>query len=148
MEAIRELFRLDFTAFILSVFVIMSGLIAMYTIVVKFFDIIGKPIKWVKKSNNDHNAIIRLEGKLKEFADNRVRDREQSFEIQKKLVDAQNKISDSMQGLVKKFDEFKTDTNNRFNSNEEKETREFVPSLKTVSARFTDSIMRQVKSMI
>lgn len=130
MEAINELLRLDFTTFILTVFVVMSGLIAMYTTVVKFFDIIGRPIKWVKKNNKDHDAIIRLEGKLKEFADNRVRDREQSFEIQKKLVDAQNKISDSMQGLVKKFDEFKTDTNNRFNSNEEKENKRVRAELK------------------
>ena len=99
MEAIRELLKLDFTAFILTVFVAMSGLIAMYTIISKFCDIIGKPIKWFKNNNNDHDVIIRLEDKMKEYAENRIKDRQQSFEIQKKLVDAQTKISDSVQGL-------------------------------------------------
>lgn len=130
MEAIRELLKLDFTAFILTIFVIMSGLIAMYTIVSKFCDIIGKPIKWFKNNNNDHEAIIRLEGKMEEYAENRIKDRQQSFEIQKKLVDAQTKISDSVQGLVDKFDEFKTDTNNRFEASEEKENKRVRAELK------------------
>ncbi len=99
MEAIRELLKLDFTAFIFTIFIVMSGLIAMYTIIGKFCDIIGKPIKWFKNNNNDHEAITRLEDKMKEYADNRIKDRQQSFEIQKKLVDAQTKISDSVQGL-------------------------------------------------
>lgn len=131
MEAIKELFKLDFTTFIISVFVVMSGLIAMHTIIVKFFNIIGKPIKWVKKNNNDHEAIIRLEGKMQEYADNRIKDRKQSFEIQRQLVDAQQKISDSVQGLVDKFDEFKEDTNNRFISNEEKENKRVRAELKS-----------------
>ena len=99
MEAIRELLKLDFTAFIFTIFIVMSGLIAMYTIIGKFCDIIGKPIKWFKNNNNEHEAITRLEEKMKEYADNRIKDRQQSFEIQKKLVDAQTKISDSVQGL-------------------------------------------------
>lgn len=99
MDAIRELLKLDFTAFIFTIFIVMSGLIAMYTIIGKFCDIIGKPIKWFKNNNNDHEAITRLEDKMKEYADNRIKDRQQSFEIQKKLVDAQTKISDSVQGL-------------------------------------------------
>lgn len=130
MEAIRELLKLDFTAFILTIFVIMSGIIAAYNIIGKFFELIGKPLKWFKGKNADHDAIIRLEGKMKEYADNRIKDRQQSFEIQKKLVDAQTKISDSVQGLVDKFDEFKTDTNDRFKANEEKENKRDRAKLK------------------
>lgn len=99
MSAIKELLELDFTAFILTVFVIMSGIIAAYNIIGKFFEVIGKPLKWFKSQSTDHNAIIRLEGKMKEYADNRVKDRQQSFEIQKKLVDAQTQISESVQDL-------------------------------------------------
>lgn len=130
MEAIRELLKLDFTAFILTIFVIMSGIIAGYNIIGKFFELIGKPLKWFKGKNADHDAIIRLEGKMEEYAENRIKDRQQSFEIQKKLVDAQTKISDSVQGLVDKFDEFKADTNNRFEASEEKENKRVRAELK------------------
>lgn len=130
LEQIKEFLILDFGVIILGIFVIMSGLIAMYTIINKFCDIIGKPIKWFKKNNADHDAIIRLEGKMEEYAENRIKDRQQSFEIQKKLVDAQTKISDSVQGLVDKFDEFKTDTNNRFEASEEKENKRVRAELK------------------
>ena len=36
---------------------------------------------------------------MKQYSDNRIKDREQSFKIQKELIDAQTKISDSVQGL-------------------------------------------------
>ena len=55
MEAIKALFELDFTAVILTVFIIMSGIIAMYTIIGKFSEIIGKPVKWVKQRQVDHD---------------------------------------------------------------------------------------------
>lgn len=99
MSAIKELLELNFTSVILVIFIIMSGIIAAYNIIGKFFEVIGKPLKWFKSKSADHNAIIGLEEKMKEYTDNRVKDRQQSFEIQKKLVDAQTQISDSVQDL-------------------------------------------------
>lgn len=58
------------------------------------------------------------------------KDRKALHQIQKDLVNSQNKISDSVQGLVDKFDEFKTNTDNRFNSNEEKENKRVRAELK------------------
>ena len=57
MEAIRELLKLDFTAFILAVFIIMSGVIAIYNIIGKFSEVIGKPVKWVKQRQVDHDLL-------------------------------------------------------------------------------------------
>ena len=91
MEAIKELLSLDFTAFILTVFVIMSGVIAAYNIIGKFFELIGKPLKWFKGKNADHDAIIRLEGKMKEYADNRIKDRQQSLQPFKANEEKENK---------------------------------------------------------
>lgn len=130
MEQIKELLALDFTALILGIFVVMSGIIAIYNIVGKFSEIIGKPLKWVKKKNADHEAIARLEDKMKEYADNRIKDRQQSLKIQQQLVDAQMKISDSVKDLGDKIDELKKDTNDRFEANKEKENKRDRAKLK------------------
>lgn len=79
------------------------------------------------ESEKDRKA---LHQEMRQYSDNRVKDREQSLKIQTELIDAQNKISDSVQGLVDKFDEFKTDTNNRFETSEEKENKRVRAELK------------------
>ena len=68
MDAIRELLSLDFTAVILTVFIIMSGVIAIYTIIGKFSEIIKKPVGWVKKKNEDHNMLLRHDKEIKDLA--------------------------------------------------------------------------------
>ena len=83
--------------------------------------------KHMTDSERDRKA---LHQEMKQYSENRIKDREQSLKIQKELVDSQNKISNSMQGLVDKFDEFKTDTNERFISSEEKENKRVRAELK------------------
>ena len=69
MEAIRELLKLDFTAVILTVFIIMSGIIAMYTIIGKFSEVIGKPVKWVKQRQADHDLLEENKRDIKSLRD-------------------------------------------------------------------------------
>lgn len=68
MEAIRELLKLDYVAVILAVFIIMSGVIAIYTIIGRFSEIIKKPVSWVKKKNEDHNMLLRHDQEIKNLA--------------------------------------------------------------------------------
>lgn len=68
MEAIRELLKLDYVAVILAVFIIMSGVIAIYTIVGRFSEIIKKPVSWVKKKNEDHDMLLRHDQEIKNLA--------------------------------------------------------------------------------
>lgn len=58
------------------------------------------------------------------------KDRKALHQTQKDLVASQSKISNSVQGLVEKFDEFKTDTVSRFDTNEEKENKRDRAKLK------------------
>ena len=74
MEAIKALLELDFTAFIITVFVIMSGVIAIYTIIGKFSELIGKPVKWVKGKNEDHDMLLRHDKEIKNWADKHKND--------------------------------------------------------------------------
>ncbi len=57
MELIKELLKLNFTAVILTIFIIMSGIIAMYSIIGKFSEIIGKPVRWVKQRQLDRDLL-------------------------------------------------------------------------------------------
>lgn len=68
MEAIREFLKLDYVAVILAVFIIMSGVIAIYTIIGRFSEIIKKPVSWVKKKNEDHDMLLRHDQEIKNLA--------------------------------------------------------------------------------
>ena len=68
MEAIRELLKLDYVTVILAVFIIMSGVIAIYTIIGRFSEIIKKPVSWVKKKNEDHDMLLRHDQEIKDLA--------------------------------------------------------------------------------
>ena len=58
MDAITELFNQDITSVILGIFIIMSGIIAIVSITGRFSEIIGKPVKWVRNKNYDHELLI------------------------------------------------------------------------------------------
>ena len=73
---------------------------------------------------------------IKQFTDNRIHDRAQSFQIQKELTDAQIAISNSVNNISGKIDELKQETNERFNSNEEKENKRVQADIKDRIAQY------------
>lgn len=99
MEPIQRLFEVDWAGWMLTALVIMAGVVAVANLVEKFSVLIGKPVKWAQQRKTDHDTIHALQKQhkadtkelhrlVKEFADNRVKDRAQSLAIQKQLVDA------------------------------------------------------------
>ena len=106
MADILKLFEVDLVNWVLVALVIMSGVVAVANLVGKFSVIIGKPVKWARQREDDHDtihdlkklhkedtkavnaAIKELQDLAKEFAENRVSDRQQSLEIQRQLSDA------------------------------------------------------------
>ncbi len=58
MEILSDLFKQDFSSLILGFFVIISSIIAIYEIIGKFSTIIGKPVKWIRKKDNDHELLL------------------------------------------------------------------------------------------
>lgn len=58
MEIITELFKLDFSSLFIGFFIILSSVIAIYEIIGKFSKIIGKPVKWIRKKDNDHELLL------------------------------------------------------------------------------------------
>ena len=63
MDGIKEMLELlknNVVPIILGIFIIMSGVITMYTIIGKFSEIVGKPVKWVKDKQKDHDICLEL----------------------------------------------------------------------------------------
>lgn len=109
MDTIKNLLDVNFVSFLMVCFIIMSGVISVATIIGKFSEIIGKPVKWVKKHSEDRELLIKtseglnqMQNSMKEtqiaiqqYSENRVHDREQSFEIQKELTENIAKLTES-----------------------------------------------------
>ena len=127
MAMIEKLFSLDLPSLIIGIFILMSATMAIVDLVGKFSSIIGKPVRWVRKKNADHDLLMStiqglnsLQSKhdedvrksirhdelikksieetqidIRTFAENRVSDRAQSFEIQKKLTESIQAIVNS-----------------------------------------------------
>lgn len=93
MDAIRELFKLDFTSFILGVFVVMSGIIAIYTIIGKFSEVIGKPVKWVKQRQVDHDLLEENKKNIKALSDKHKADTEKYETSHQELIDDVRKLT-------------------------------------------------------
>ena len=87
MNELNALLKLDITAFISTAFVIMSGVIAMYTIIGKFSEVIGKPVKWVKQSKIDHDLLEQNEKAIKALSDKHDADTKKYEESHQELID-------------------------------------------------------------
>lgn len=68
--------------------------------------------------------------KMDIYDDNRVKDRAQSFQIQKELINAQTKISSSVEIIEKKIDQMKAETDERFKKSEAKQDERVRAELK------------------
>lgn len=57
MEAIINLLNQDISSLIMGIFIVMSGIITAVSIIGRFSEIIGKPVKWIRKKNADHELL-------------------------------------------------------------------------------------------
>lgn len=67
---------------------------------------------------------------IKTIMENRIRDREQSFAIQKELTEAQKKLSESLSDISKKIDDIQRNTDERFMESERKNNKRIRAELK------------------
>lgn len=93
MNELKALLELDFTAFILAVFVIMSGVIAVYTIIGRFSEVIGKPVKWVKQRQVDHDLLEKNKKDIKDLKDKHEADTKKYETSHQELIDDVRKLT-------------------------------------------------------
>lgn len=122
MEQIKEFLQLDFSAVIISIFLVMSAIISGYKIIGEFSKIIGKPVKWVKNKEKDHEVLLQT---VKELHDLRDKHNSDEADIKQCLADF---ISETRETIKKQ------DKTNREHWETSKQIRkELTDTIKTIS---------------
>lgn len=57
MKMITDLLKLEPSSLVTSFFILLSAVIAMYEIIGKFSKIIGRPVKWVRKTEKKYELL-------------------------------------------------------------------------------------------
>jgi hypothetical protein len=111
MEEIKALFQLDFVSIIISIVIIMSAVVSIATLIGKFSVIIGKPVRWIKKKNKDHELLIHtvknveiLQGKQDEAV-------KQSIRHDEMIKDDINKLTETVNGIATTLTEMQQKSN-------------------------------------
>ena len=93
MNELKAMLELDFVAFILGIFIVMSGVIAIYTIIGKFSEVIGKPVKWVRQRQVDHDLLEKNKKDIKALKDKHEADTKKYEESHQELIDDVKKLT-------------------------------------------------------
>ena len=104
MDAITELFKQDFSSIILGIFIIMSGIIAVYEIVCRFFSIFGKPIGVMKQRKADHELLLKTVEDLTELHNKHEEDTKQSIKHDEMMRKDLLKLTNTVNGIAKNLE--------------------------------------------
>lgn len=107
MDTIPELFKINFSSFITSIFLILSAIIAIFTIIGRFSEIIGKPVVWIRKKNEDHTLTLQNTEAIKELSKQLVSLTAAQREILADKINQKYKLYISIKGIPEdEVDEF------------------------------------------
>lgn len=110
MEELQALLKLDWIALIMSIFIIMSGIIAIVTIIGKFSEIIGRPVRWVRKRQKDHELILENERAIQELSKQHEKDTKESIRHDKAIEDKLEKLTEMF--VSKQISDMRWEINN------------------------------------
>lgn len=85
MTAIKELFQIDWVSVVLAIFIIMFGVKAIIDIIVGFLAYVGKPVKWIKKNNDDHELLVKTVEDVRQIREDHEEAVKQAIEHDEKL---------------------------------------------------------------
>lgn len=98
MNEIASFFEMDLDSLIQSLFILMSASISGVTLIGKFSEIIGKPVKWVRDKHKDHELTLQNTQAIKELSKRHEEDTRQSMkhdeEIRRDLRELTNMFID------------------------------------------------------
>ena len=104
-DDIQALLGLDWVALIFGIFIVMSGVIAMFTIIGKFSEIIGKPVKWVRNKQKDHELIIENAKAIQELSKRHEEDTKQSIRHDEIIRNDLKQVSETVNEIAIKLND-------------------------------------------
>lgn len=94
MDHIIELFKMDLASIIIGIFYLLSAIIAMSTIIGKFSELIGKPVRWIKKKQEDHELLTQTARNLDLLQQKHEEDVRQSIRHDDMIREELKKLTD------------------------------------------------------
>lgn len=111
MELISELFKQDISSLISGIFIILSGIIAMVSIIGKFSEIIGKPVRWIQNKNSDHMLLQQSVEKMAMLQNQQKEDRKQSIRHDDAIQKDLQKLTKTVNGIALTLDQMQKKEN-------------------------------------
>lgn len=93
VEPIKQLLELDLIQWFYTFVIILSGLVAFISLISKFCESIGKPIKWFMGKNEDHELLLSTRNDLDNLIQKQETDVEQSIRHDNLLKDDLHKLT-------------------------------------------------------
>ena len=100
IEILKELSNINFFNFLIIVFLIISAAVSSATLIGKFSEIIGKPVKWIKKKNEDHELLIKTTQSLNELQKKQEEDVKQSIQHDERIKKDLQTVSEKVDNIV------------------------------------------------
>lgn len=94
MGTIDLLFEMDIIRWVYVTLIVLSGITAIAVVIEKFFNFIGKPIKWFNKNNKDHELLLATSKILSELQEKQKEDVRQSIRHDEIIKEDLKRLSD------------------------------------------------------
>jgi hypothetical protein len=104
MDALKELLNINVVTVILGIFILMSAFNTAMSIIEKFSEKIGKPVKWIKKRQADHELIIKNTEAIKELSERHNQDTQQSIEHDQKIEKELSGLIDEIKNEIHSYE--------------------------------------------
>ena len=111
MDEINAIFQLDFVSIIISIFIVMSAVVSTASLIGKFSVIIGKPVKWIKKKNKDHELLICTVKNVESLQSRHEETVKQSIRHDDMIKDDISKLSETVNGIANTLTEMQQKSN-------------------------------------
>ena len=85
METMTQLMELDLLSLLIGIFMILSALVSIFTLVSKFLAYIGRPLKWIRGKDQDHALLLTTASALSELQKKQEEDVRQSIRHDKEI---------------------------------------------------------------
>jgi len=79
MDEILALIEIDFSVVFTGVIILLFAFVSILTLIEKISVIINKPVKWLRRRNEDHELLIKTAQGLNELRNTHEEDKEQSI---------------------------------------------------------------------
>ena len=120
MDELRELLKIDVVWWVFCGYIIGLSLLAFFELIAKLSSYFGKPVKWIKKRNTDHELVINTAQQLKALEEKHAQDIERTVDINQVLQDNLNAFMNEMRETMKETQNQMSEfTNNRIRDREQ-----------------------------